>query len=180
MPDLAGWDSFYVIIGSSAAALTGLMFVVIALTGEVMASPAAVGTIRAFSTPTVVHFGGVLLLAALLTTPGHTLLTLSGSTGLCGIAGLRFTRWVVVQMRRQTEYTPIAEDWMWHVRMPALAYVALVAGAAGLWWRPAPGLVLVGAAALFLLYIGIHNSWDAAIYVSVARRAPGKRGTPPE
>jgi hypothetical protein len=36
------------------------------------------------------------------------------------------------------------------------------------------------AAALFLLYIGIHNSWDAAIYVSVARRASGKRGTPPE
>ena len=180
MPDLAGWDSFYVIIGSSAAALTGLMFVVIALTGEVLATPAAIGTIRAFSTPTVVHFGAVLLLAALLTTPGHTLLTLSGSIGACGIAGLRFTRWVVVQMRRQTEYTPIAEDWMWHVRMPALAYAALVAGAAGMWWRPAPGLVLVGAAALFLLYIGIHNSWDAAIYVSVARRARRDRGTTPE
>ena len=83
-------------------------------------------------------------------------------------------------MRRQTEYTPIAEDWMWHVRMPVLAYAALVAGAAGLWWRPAPGLVLVGAAALFLLYIGIHNSWDAAIYVSVARRARRDRGMPPE
>src|SRR2546421_9194228 len=79
-----------------------------------------------------------------------------------------------------SDLTPIADDWMWHVRMPVLAYAALVAGAAGLWWRPALGLVLVGAAALFLLYIGIHNSWDAAIYVSVARRAPGKRGTPPE
>src|SRR3989442_11759560 len=73
MPELAGWDSFYVIIGSSAAALTGLMFVVIALTGEVSATVEAV---RAFSTPTVVHFGAVLLLAALLTTPHHTLLTL--------------------------------------------------------------------------------------------------------
>src|SRR5256712_12896992 len=107
MPDLAGWDSFYVIIGSSAAALTGLMFVVIALTGEVLATPAAIGTIRAFSTPTGGHFRAVLLLAALLTTPGHTVLTLSGSIRACGIARLRFTRWVVVQMRRQTEYTPI-------------------------------------------------------------------------
>ena len=177
MPELAGWDSFYVIIGSSAAALTGLMFVVIALTGEVSATVEAV---RAFSTPTVVHFGAVLLLAALLTTPHHTLLTLSGSTGLCGIIGLRFTRWVVVQMRRQTVYTPIAEDWMWHVRMPALAYAGVLAGAAGVWWRPAPGLVLVGAAALFLLYIGIHNAWDAAIYVSVARRARRDPGTPPK
>src|SRR2546422_10993198 len=128
---LAGWDSFYVITGSSAAALPGLMFVVVALSGEARLTSgpeASVATIRAFSTPTVVHFGAVLLLAALLTTPGHTVLTLSGSIGACGIAGLRFTRWVVVQMRRQTEYTPIAEDWMWHVRMPVLAYAALVAG----------------------------------------------------
>jgi len=177
MPELAGWDSFYVIIGSSAAALTGLMFVVIALTGE---ANATVEGVRAFSTPTVVHFGAVLLLAALLTTPGHTVLTLSGSIGVCGIIGLRFTRWVLVQMRRQTAYTPIAEDWMWHVRMPALAYAGLLAAGGALWWRPAPALVLVGAAALFLLYIGIHNSWDAAIYVSVARRARRDRGTPPE
>jgi hypothetical protein len=177
MPELAGWDSFYVITGSSAAALTGLMFVVIALTGELKAS---VEAIRAFSTPTVVHFGAVLLLAALLTTPGHTVLTLSGSVGVCGIAGLRFTRWVVVQMRRQTAYTPLAADWVWHVRMPAVAYAGLVAGAGALWWRPAPALVLVAAAALFLLYIGIHNSWDAAIYVSVARRAQRNGGTPPE
>jgi len=69
---------------------------------------------------------------------------------------------------------------MWHVRMPALAYAGVLAGAAGVWWRPAPGLVLVGAAALFLLYIGIHNAWDAAIYVSVARRARRDPGTPPK
>ena len=47
MPEIAGWDSFYVIIGSSAAALTGLMFVVIALTGEVTSSPGMIETIRA-------------------------------------------------------------------------------------------------------------------------------------
>ena len=82
-------------------------------------------------------------------------------------------------MRRQTEYTPIAADWMWHVRMPAVAYAGLLVAAAGLWWRPAPGLVLVAAAALLLLYIGIHNAWDAAIYVSVARRARD-RGAPAE
>ncbi len=178
MPELAGWDSFYVITGSSAAALTGLMFVVVALTGEANAAPDTVTAIRAFSTPTVVHFGGVLLLAALLTTPGHTVLTLSSSIGVCGIAGLGFTRWVVVQMRRQTVYTPIAADWMWHVRMPALAYACMFAGGAGLWWRTATALVLVAASALFLLYIGIHNAWDAAIYVSVYRRGNRDRGKP--
>src|SRR5438132_5078348 len=134
MPELAGWDTFYVIIGSSAAALTGLMFVVIALSGETgLATLDAIATIRAFSTPTLVHFGAVLLLAALLTTPGHTVLTLSGSLGACGFIGLCFTRWVVLPMRRQTVYTPVPADWEWHVRWPALAYGALLAAAAGLW-----------------------------------------------
>ena len=34
LPPLTEWETFYVIIGSSAAALTGLMFVVIALNAE--------------------------------------------------------------------------------------------------------------------------------------------------
>ena len=34
MPLIDGWENFYVIVGSSAAALTGLMFVVITLTAE--------------------------------------------------------------------------------------------------------------------------------------------------
>ena len=170
MPALAGWDNFYIIIGSSAAALTGLMFVVIALSGETgLATADAILTIRAFSTPTLVHFGAVLLLAALLTLPGHTMLTLGVSLGVCGITGLGFIRWVVLQMRRQTLYKPVGDDWVWHVGMPLLAYLFLFLGAAGLWWRPALALVVVAGAILFLLYIGIHNAWDAAIYVSVTR-----------
>ena len=34
MTTIDGWENFYVIVGSSAAALTGLMFVVITLTAR--------------------------------------------------------------------------------------------------------------------------------------------------
>ncbi|HEX9500549.1 MAG TPA: hypothetical protein VGA10_02735, partial [Thermoanaerobaculia bacterium] len=71
---LSGWDNFYVIVGSSAAALTGLQFVVIALTSEIR-SAASTSTLGAFATPTIVHFCAVLLIAAVITTPGHTVLT---------------------------------------------------------------------------------------------------------
>jgi len=83
----------------------------------------------------------------------------------------------VLQMRRQTVYKPVGDDWLWHVGMPLLAYLFLFVGATGLWWRRAPALVVIAAAALFLLYIGIHNAWDAAIYVSVARNK--RRQEPP-
>jgi hypothetical protein len=35
-PHLAEWESFYVIVGSSSAALTGLQFVVIALVADLI------------------------------------------------------------------------------------------------------------------------------------------------
>ena len=170
--DLAGWESFYVILGSSAAALTVLVFVVVALTGESSRGVrATVASIRAFGTPIVVLFGGVLLLAALLTTPIHTMLTLSLSLAGCGVGGLSFVRWVSIQARRQQDYVPVAEDWEWHVTLPAIAYGGVLVSAAGLWWRPVLALTLVGASALFLLYIGIRNAWDSAVYVSVGHSA---------
>src|SRR5260370_8363038 len=65
---LATWQNFYVIIGSAAATLTGLMFVVITLLAGVRRRRSS-GALGAFTTPNVVHFGAVLLVAALLSAP---------------------------------------------------------------------------------------------------------------
>src|SRR5947209_16498801 len=67
---LATWQNFYVIIGSAVATLTGLMFVVMTLRVRDRRSSGALG---AFATPTVVHFGAVLLVAALLSAPWQAL-----------------------------------------------------------------------------------------------------------
>ncbi len=69
---LAPWESFYVIVGSSAGALTGLQFVVIALIAEAEAA-ASMLEVRAFGTPTVVHFCAVLFISAVLSAPWHAL-----------------------------------------------------------------------------------------------------------
>jgi len=60
MPELAQWDSFYVIVGSAAGALIGLQFVVMTLIAERPALRAAEGG-AAFATPTIVHLGTALL-----------------------------------------------------------------------------------------------------------------------
>jgi len=170
MIPLSEWESFYVIIGSSAAALTGLQFVVIALGAEArrLAGPEAVG---AYATPTVVHFCAVLLLAAIASTPGHT----PGSLGLCllacGIAGVGYVCFVVRQARRQKAYEPVLEDWVWHTWLPLLAYTLLVVAGFIAWRRPAPALYVVATTALLLLYIGIHNAWDAAVWMTSQRKA---------
>jgi len=68
MSTLHEWESFYVIVGSSAGALIGLQFVVITLVAERPALRSAEGG-AAFSTPSVVHFAVVLLLSAILSAP---------------------------------------------------------------------------------------------------------------
>ena len=49
------WTDFYVIVGSSAGALTGLQFVVVARIAEARAARSML-EIRAFGTPTIVDF----------------------------------------------------------------------------------------------------------------------------
>src|SRR3984957_2070397 len=80
---VAEWDNFYVITGSSAAGLTGLTFVVIALAAD--STGVKMNALRAYVTPTIVHFGTVLALAAYLSMPHQGVLSLSlgfGATGL--------------------------------------------------------------------------------------------------
>ena len=88
MRALSGWENFYVIVGSSAGALIGLQFVVLTLIANrpVVRGEAQAGA--AFSTPSVVHFGVVLLLSAVISAPWGgvgAVAVLCGGVGLCGI-----------------------------------------------------------------------------------------------
>src|SRR6266849_8524567 len=94
VPSLGDWANFYVIIGSSAAALSGLQFVVIALGAEAE-SVGGEKELDAFASPTIVHFCAVLLIAGIMATPGQTATTLGICLTLAGIAGLGYACVVV-------------------------------------------------------------------------------------
>jgi hypothetical protein len=171
LPPLVEWESFYVIVGSSAAGLTGLMFVVIAL-GAQARTVASSAALRAFATPTIVHFGGVLLLAALATTPRHTIGSLRACLLVCAVGGLTYSGWIIAHARRQDGYVPVLSDWVWHVCLPVVAYGGLFVAGVLLSRSPEAALYVVGATALLLLYIGIHNAWDAAVWMTTKRQQP--------
>lgn len=160
------WESFYVIVGSSAAALTGLMFVVIAL---VIDSPTSGRQIDAFGTPTVVHFGSVLLLSAIMSAPWPTLSAARIAVGLCGAAGVLYGLIVLRRARSQNDYQPVFEDWLFHTALPLVAYASILVAAMALSERPTP-LFVIGAATVLLLFVGIHNSWDTVTYVVLSRK----------
>ncbi|MGN6393659.1 MAG: hypothetical protein ACTHM9_15635 [Gemmatimonadales bacterium] len=177
-PELAGWESFYVIVGSSGAALIGLQFVVLTLLAETRTqrSPA---TIKAFGTPTVVHLGGALLISTIMSAPWPTLFSASVALGACGIAGVVYAATVVYHARRQTSYHPVWEDWLWHVALPSCAYVALALASLYVSSSSRIALFVVAGAALGLLLIAIHNAWDTVTYIvlSDTQTKPGRGGS---
>ncbi len=168
---LTTWQNFYVIIGSSAAALTGLMFVVITLIAGTR-EPRASEAVAAFSTPNIVHFCAALLVAAILSAPWQVLWHVSLLLGLCGLGGVAYLVIVLRRTLRQTSYQPVLEDWLWHTVFPFVSYAALVVAAMLFPGHPAPALFVIAAVTLLLLFIGIHNAWDTVTYVAFERSQP--------
>lgn len=178
-PLLAGWENFYVIVGSSAAALTGLQFVVIALIAEVRPRSSS-QQIEAFGTPTVVHFCVALLISAIVSAPWVRLTSAAIALGAVGIFGVGYASVVYRRTRRQQHlYKPVFEDWLWHVILPFVAYLLTVATSVALFIRPSGALFMVGGGSILLVFIGIHNAWDTVTFITLVQNAPldaGKRG----
>lgn len=161
---LTSWQNFYVILGSSAGALTGLQFVVITL---VMQARAArnMRDIHAFGTPTVVHFCTALLISAVMTAPWQTLPGLGLSLGLFGLAGIAYS-FRIIWHARKAAYQPDLEDWVWYILVPLLGHVALLGAAVLTWSNPMLSLAVIAADALVFLFVGVHNSWDTVTFIA--------------
>src|SRR5204862_4110588 len=121
MSEFAEWDSFYLIIGGAAGALIGLQFVVLTLIAERNrgTSPEAG---RAFSSPTVLHFSVVLFLAAFIRVPWPSITPPSIIGAIVGAGGVAYILKTIREIRAQTIYRPVFEDWLFHVILPLASY----------------------------------------------------------
>jgi hypothetical protein len=164
------WANFYVIVGSSAAALTGLMFVVIALIADQHRNDSSPENISAFGTPTLVHFCAVLIAAAILSAPWRTMWSPAVTLCLASAAGVGYEIVVTRRASRSTGYQPVLEDWIWHTILPMLSYLAIFVASMLLLPAAENALFAIAASSVLLLVIGIHNAWDTVTYIALTRR----------
>lgn len=174
---LAGWESFYVIIGTAAAALTGLQFIVITVGAQMNRGDAEAN--RAFGTPTIIHFCAVLFIAAIISAPWPSLADIAVILSFCGIAGLIYAAMILRIVRRQTAYKPVLEDWIWHFTLPPIGYAMLLLAAIRMQRSPIMSLFEVAGTALLFLFIGIHNSWDSVTFITLQQRPQMQEQTEP-
>ena len=174
MTSLSEWATFYQVLGSASAALTGLQFITIALLADMpIREPGEAEAGDAFATPTIVHFVSALFLAIMGAAPWHHLIPAAVLWGLIGVAGLVYTLIVIRRIRRvraQRTYQPVLEDWIFHTLLPILAYAALVVAAPFVRSHPRVTLVAAACAGPLLLAIGVHNAWDNVTFLSLRKR----------
>ena len=170
LPLLSAWQNFYMIIGTAAATLTGLMFIVTTLIAGIDARLSTLNAaVSAFNTPTVVHFGTALLLAGVLSAPWQTFSSLSLLLGLLGLGMVFYSIIVLRRMWRVPHYQSTLEDWLWYMAFPLLAHVLLIVTAFMLPKNPSVALYIVGSVMMLLLLVGIRNAWDNVTFLAIER-----------
>jgi hypothetical protein len=160
----SAWSSFYVMTGSSAAALIGLMFVVITLTAGDRAVRNNPDSISTYSTPTVMHFGAAFLISALFVAPWHRPIVPAIVLALGSLSGLLYVAHTAIRAM-QLPYTPDLEDRVWYTLVPLLAYGVVFIGAIALPPFTTKALFAVGAGVVLLTFMGIRNAWDIVTFL---------------
>jgi hypothetical protein len=155
-------------MGSSAAALTGLVFIVITLINDQRRDLSEAG-LSTFTTPTVMHFCGALFSCAVMAAPFRSLVPIETLLVLTGAIGLFYVGRVALRASRLESYQPDLEDWTWHVVLPTIGYAALIGSAIALHRGGEPALFATAAAVTLLIFIGIHNAWDVVTFLATGK-----------
>jgi hypothetical protein len=181
MPEsLAGllhdWHDFYVLAGTAAATLVGLMFVAASIGSSIFKEEHR-APMKAFITPTVVHFTSVLFTSLVVTIPTHSWRSLAGLLGAGGLAGSIYCGRILVQIIIRHSFNVDLIDRMFYALIPVLGYVLVLVSAVLLLVQSAASANLIAAALLTLLLAGIRNAWDMTVWIVL--RTPSVTGPAP-
>ncbi len=160
------WENFYLMMGSSAAALIGLLFIVASLSAERESTSVRRGT-RIYASPIVFHLGVVVLASAVAMIPHISLPAICILAGVCALAGMIYS-FLVARLLRGNPPPP-GFDWtdFWFYGIaPFLIY--LVLGLTALCFRLQPNAIplALGVIVLSLLILCVRNAWDLVLYLA--------------
>ena len=160
-----GWDNYFLLIGSAAAALIGLLFVVVTLGGNFDAANRLRGS-KIFLTPIVFHFAIVVTVSAISEAPELPAPVVGIAFIIIAALGFTYSMLTIIRMfRAEWENPPDFSDRFFYGIFPGINYLALAAAAGAVWFAPVTAPFAVGAIMLVLLLIGIRNAWDLATFM---------------
>ncbi len=161
MNELERWSNFYILTSAASATLIGLLFVVITLAAG---SGQESTKIRVYLTPNFIYFASVLFIAAVLTIPNHTRLSITICICLLSILGIVYAGSLFFRRSVKKKYY-VVFDRIPYAGLPLAAYGILLFGGVLVLQQPQLGLTLIAASMLLLLAVAIRNSWSTVTYL---------------
>jgi hypothetical protein len=166
---LAQWHDFFVLLGTAAGTLVGLLFVAATVSSGVFSLERR-APLRMFLSATVVHFSSVLAVSLIMLLPLTNWLLLGAIVLVCALVGLGYSGLALRDSIRDGLITNVDwEDRTWYGLLPFLAYVAELATGIALTCGTAAGCAVLAACMGLLLIVGIHNAWDITVW-TISRR----------
>ncbi|MBV8095831.1 MAG: hypothetical protein JOY71_01280 [Acetobacteraceae bacterium] len=165
---LRSWHDFYILIGTASATLVGLTFVTASI-GAAIFRERPHG-LRAFLSPTVVHFSTVLIACLIALVPAESPTSLGLLLAGGGLLGLLYGGFVWRAMIRHGMNIDL-EDRLWYAMLPILGHLLLAMGGLGLVLQAPMGCDLLAVGMGLLLIAGIRNAWDMTVWI-IGRQAP--------
>jgi hypothetical protein len=160
-----GWGDYFFMIGSSAAALIGLMFVVITLTAGRERAETDQGK-KLYTSPIVWHLSVILLLSGGAIAPVVTAKLYGIACGSLGVLGLFMGCRSAAGIGRFRDSSNKLFDATWYGVAPAIACLGLIVAAFGLVGGQSWAATAVAADLMALLLISIHAEWDLVTYLA--------------
>lgn len=159
-----GWENFYYLMGSAAAALMGLMFLAVSLSSSYDPDKTATGQ-RLFMTPTVMQFALTLAIAGLALAPKLSPEAHRWAMGAAAGWGLAYTAPSAVRLA--TSRTAAHWSDFWFYGFAPMAIYALLEVAIADWLLPHDvSCDLMALSLLALLMLSIRNAWDLVTWIA--------------
>ena len=170
------WHDFDVLVGTAAATLVGLMFVAASIGASVFTERDR-SALKAFISPTVVHFTTVLMIAVVAPVPTHEWHTLAGLLAVVGVAGAIYSTNVWIELFIHRRFNVDVVDRLFYAGIPLVGHLLLLLAAFFLWRQSEAGLDLLAAGQITLLLAAIRNAWDMMIWIviRIPTSDPGSR-----
>ncbi|HEX6838539.1 MAG TPA: hypothetical protein VF334_18305 [Polyangia bacterium] len=166
----ATWQNFYLLVGTAAATLMGLMFVAVTFGAGLMRAE-SLASARAFIDPPFTHFVTVLLLACLMLVP-----TMNGGilgAVLLAVTLLRGVALVGVGRRMREAHSRYGDielsDWMLAILLPVVCYAGLAAAGAAFLLDRAAAFAGMAAVVVVIMLLGIFAAWELIIWLATTR-----------
>jgi len=168
-----GWENYYLMVGSSAGALIGLMFVVVTLTAGRDRDEVERGK-HLYTSPIVWHLAVILTLSGAAAIPTMTVKFFAVSAAGLAVLGLAIgTRSAIGIAHNPGAPESMTFDAFWYGVAPAVVYLGLGGAAFGLLAGQPWGTTAIAVDLMALLLVSIHAEWDLVTYLApIAGRRP--------